>query len=49
MMANATMNSFSATGTRAPRSAMTASAKAISVAIGMPNPDSVAVPPLNAK
>ena len=44
MIANATMNNFSATGTRAPSNAMTASAKAMSVAIGTPKPDSVARP-----
>ena len=44
MMANATMNNLSATGTREPSSARTASANAMSVAMGMPKPDSVAVP-----
>ena len=49
MMANATMNNLSATGTRAPSNAMTASANAISVAMGMPKPDSVAVPLFSVK
>ena len=49
MTAKATTKTLSDGGTRFPRMARTASAKAISVAIGIPIPDCDGVPALRAK
>lgn len=43
-MASAVKNTFMASGTRGPRSCSTARAKAMSVAMGMPQPPAVGVP-----
>ena len=47
--ANAVKNTFNEVGTRFPNNDKTPKAKAISVAIGIPTPDCVEVPKLNAR